>query len=162
MSSAPGSHRWWIFDGRHQFESRAASLFDPASARGHRLAVVSEAPDAHRWPGHMLDSGRLELVPSEDLYREVFEADADGRRAIIFDALARAIADGYSGLTVIADASALVTQPGDPYEFLEWERLVDDFAAVEPLDVLCAFDSRALSLWWLGPLLDHHAGGMDR
>jgi hypothetical protein len=115
MSPGPGDHRWWLFDGPRHFAARAGALLGPATQRGHRVVLATEPSARQHWPDTMPPSGHFELLEAEALYQLVVEKDADGRRGILFDAVARAIADGYSGLTILVDATRVVSEAGDPF-----------------------------------------------
>ncbi len=55
------------------------------------------------------------------------------------------LADGYEGVRVAADNSALAADPEAFRRWLEWEHLADQFLLQHPVTGLCAFDTRRLS-----------------
>jgi len=160
-------HVCWFYDDVPDLASAARDFLLDGLARGERVLCVGDAtirsvtegaaalPDA----GELVRSGRLDLVPVGAIYA------AGGARRTVADqlrfysqAVDRALEDGYAGLRVTADVSALAGDPGQ----LEWEQAADRFIAEGPgMATLCAYRADAVGEPLRDRLLQVHplAGG---
>ena len=69
-------------------------------------------------------------------------SDPDRLLAIYAAATDEALAEGFSGLRVVADVTDLATDPGCQ---CRWESVADRFMAERPLSALCCYDRRRLA-----------------
>lgn len=106
-----------------QLEADLAGVPDlPAEvARGVRLAVLG------------------------DLYRAGSVIDPDEMLATFTAATEDAVAQGYAGLRVVADATPLIRTPEQLAAFATWEHKADRYMTGHPLSAMCGFDRTELS-----------------
>jgi ABC-type transporter Mla MlaB component len=137
---------------------------------GQRLMYISEqSPVAQRAAlaplGDLdgrLERGELELRTVSDVY-ETLPIDPETQLAVFRAATDRALADGYTGLRVAADATPLVLEPSARDAHVSWESIADRYMAEHPLAALCGYDERMLPRELLAELdCVHPAGNEDR
>ena len=147
----PHDHVGWFGDGADELNAVAAAAFADGARRGEKLMFVAEDPEPGCLSGvdgleRLLATRQLELFTVDAVYGtgSTFNASA---QLVTFEAvLADALADGYRGIRVVADATSLVR--GDEESFrrwLEWEQLADRFEATSRVTGICFFDRAALT-----------------
>lgn len=88
-----------------------------------------------------IGSGRLQIVDNATAYAALRESDGAGLLREWDAVLARALAEGYGGLRVVADNTAVLTGSDDDYvHWLEWEQRTDRWQAQHPVVGVCWFD----------------------
>lgn len=147
--AGPADHLCWVYDDPASFAAVAGQFLADGLARGERLLFVGDAEgiDALRSPGAALpgvdalvDRGVLELVPVEGAYRPG-QFDPDRQLAYYDEVTRRAVADGYTGLRVVADVTALAAETADQADLVRWEHLADEFFVHGPgMSAMCAYD----------------------
>lgn len=147
----PHDHVAWYGDGDADLYALAATVLDAGATHNDKLLFVSEDPD----PGELGDvrdldrllaSGQLELHAVDEVYPAGGAFSAPDQLATFEAVLGDALAQGYRGIRVVADNTALVS--GDEDEFrrwLEWEQVTDRFQAASAVTGVCFFDRRRLS-----------------
>jgi hypothetical protein len=138
-------HLGWRFRGQAQFEGFAAPFLAAGAARHERLVLVSDEPRRELWPGWLLGTGQLVIASTDEIYGPERVVDPETQHRTFEGVLADALADGYAGLTVVADNSSLVEGPERLAAWLEWEAIADRFMAENPVTGLCAFDETRVS-----------------
>lgn len=145
-----GDHLCWAFDDDDRFASALESYVADGLASGQRVACfLAEAkPEAfldrlrERRPGtdEALEDGTLVLGSFEEAYLSGGAFDPDARIED-YERMARdALSDGYQGLRIMGEATAMVG--AFPDEWPAYELRADLLAARYPLVALCAYDVR--------------------
>jgi hypothetical protein len=137
-------HLGWRFRGPAQFEGFAAPFLAAGAARLDRLVLVSDEPRRDLWPEWLLGTGQLVIASTDEIYGTDRRVEPDDQLRTFTGVLAEALADGYAGLTVVADNTSLIEGPERLAAWLEWEELADRFMAENPVTGLCAFDETRL------------------
>ncbi|MFJ4653305.1 MEDS domain-containing protein [Nocardia sp. NPDC088792] len=141
-------HACWAYTTRSERDAAAVEWLLAGAALGQRLFVVTADEDAA--------AGLLEAVVSasdtatvrgivnvaiEDAYDLSGPIDAGAQLALYSGMVAQAIADGFNGLRVFADITALIADPARRAGHARWEHIADAWmAAGNPLAPLCAYD----------------------
>ena len=143
-------HGCWLY--RDDAELRLAVVEHLTEGRrlGQRLLYAGDKPveglradlDALEGAGALLRDGGLSVLPSAEFYRPGAPSHPEGRLATYVEATERAVADGYAGVRVAAEASTLVSEQGGRSAHTRWESLADRYMASRPLSTLCLYDRR--------------------
>lgn len=173
-SAAPGAHVCWGYDCGVEFARTAAAFLGDGIARRERLVYVADGPpEALRAAiGPLLDveeleaDGALVLQPVRELYEPDGSFDVGRQVAAYRDLAGAARRDGFAGLRVAADATALVRGRDARLRFVGYELAVDRLMAAGTMTALCAYDRRELGAA-VGDLaavhpLQHGLGDADR
>jgi anti-anti-sigma regulatory factor len=148
----PHDHMAWYGDGEAGLYAMAGAALQAGARRREKLMFVADQPDPDRLSGvqeldRLLDTGQLELAAIADVYGDWSTFSASKQLRTFEDVLAAALADGYTGIRVVADNTALVREDEDGFRrWLAWERLTDDFQAKSAVTGICYFDRGALSV----------------
>jgi len=147
----PHDHVAWFGDEAGELYSVASTALADGARRGEKLMFVAEEPDPALLSGidevdRMLATGQLELFAVDAVYGNGNAFSASAQLATFERVLTDALADGYSGIRVVADNTPLVR--GDDESFRRWsawEQLTDRFQAASAVTGVCFFDHAALS-----------------
>lgn len=135
MSTGPDArHVCLAFDSRAELEARARDFLAAGRAAGERTWFV--AADAPALP--------LPFVPLGDTYRAGAVVDPRAQVAAYAAATEQALADGFTGLRVAADATPLVRTAAQLDAFAQYEYRVDRYMRDHPFTAMCAYDRAAL------------------
>ncbi|HEX2038458.1 MAG TPA: MEDS domain-containing protein [Acidimicrobiales bacterium] len=150
-SARPGGHVCWCFDDHVDFREAAGAFLAEGRQLGERLVYVAdgtedELPRQLAGLGDidgLLATGALLVEPARRLYdADAFDAVAQCRT---YETLvASALEDGYTGLRVAADATALVTDEEARRRFVAYEASVDRLMAERPMTAMCAYHAPIL------------------
>jgi anti-anti-sigma regulatory factor len=147
-----GEHRCWVYDDRQAFRDQAVEFLLAGLRAGQRVQYLGSGA-ATELTGelaafHDLDdllrTGRLTVSSLDDLYGVDEVVDPQVPVAGYRVATQAALADGFSGLRVVADATALVRTPAQRQAFARYEHLIDRYMAQHPFAAMCAYDVRVL------------------
>jgi hypothetical protein len=147
----PHDHVAWYGDGSDDLYELAAAALAAGARRNEKLMFVSEAPDPERLSGvtaldQLLDSGQLELVATDDVYGDWGTFSAASQLATFEGVLAQALADGYTGIRVVADNTSFARGDDECFErWLSWEQVTDRFQAQSNVTGICYFEPGAMS-----------------
>jgi hypothetical protein len=141
----PSAHIGWLVAGRAEFEDAVARFFAEGVARGERQMLVVDDPVAAQWPKRLVERGVLVIASIGDTYGAARIVNAATQRQVFAACLARALAEGYTGIRVAGDNSSLVDTPERLHAWLRWEQVADRFMADNPVTGLCAFDKTRLA-----------------
>ncbi|MCU1373349.1 MAG: hypothetical protein JWO68_635 [Actinomycetia bacterium] len=149
-SATSGAHLCWVFEDA-SFSDIATSFLAEGVARNERVVLVAEGdPDAlldlvPALPdrGRLVSRGALVVADVRGLYSAGHDLGAR-QVAVYAELTAAALADGFTGLRVAADATLLVAEPADRRRFLHYELAVDHFITRAPMMALCAYDASVL------------------
>ena len=143
----PNDHLCWPFDDFTEFRARAAEFLVDGLELGQRACYVARGDQAEL-AGHLesqpvlaaaVREGSAEVISLQSRYltgttvtpRAQVEAYAAATRA--------AVHDGFTGLRVAADATALVRSPESLDAFCRYEHLVDRLMTTAPFSAMCAY-----------------------
>jgi anti-anti-sigma regulatory factor len=87
----------------------------------------------------LLAAGAVHVLRTPDVYGTGAPVDPDRVVAFCAAATEQALADGFRGLRVSADATELIRTPAHRDAFARYEFLVDRYMADHPLSGLCGF-----------------------
>jgi hypothetical protein len=138
----PCDHIGWVHRGRDQFTALARAFLAEGSACGEKLLYVAEQPEPDGPAGlaSTLAPSVLQVATIDEVYGSSGIVDAMTQRDTFAKALAAARAEGFTGIRVAADNTALVTDEAGFRAWLGWELAADQFMAANPVTGLCAFD----------------------
>lgn len=110
------------------------------------MVFVGDDPDRLRRAGfagtdELIDRGALQLQTVRDTYEDF--SDPTAQLAMFEDLLERSLAEGYTGISVVADNSTLAAGSDDAFAaWLAWEATADALQATRPVSGVCYFDRR--------------------
>ena len=140
-------HACWGFDDLADLQTAAAEFLAEGAELGQRLMFVG-GPEAEAMVREadpmrsLVQAGTLQVAPFDAIY-------PGGRRMANVDQLAmyegatdQALADGFTGLRVLAEVTSLASPDGAWQDQVAWESYADRYMATRPLAALCCFDRR--------------------
>jgi anti-anti-sigma factor len=144
-----GDHVCWVYDGDDDAFDRAVGRFLTGGLeRGERLlAVGARVIDSLRRSSTglgdvdaLLTDGTLRTLELGAAYDTSTAFSPDEQFAYYDAETQRALADGYSGLRVVAEISALAADPAARPALVRWEHLADDYVASgSGFTAMCAY-----------------------
>jgi len=145
-------HACWIFDQQHEFVEAALEYLTDGLRAEQRIVYVGSEPVEEQREllaplgdvGGMIDKGALQLFELTNLYESGKPVDPEVRVAVYLAATDAAVADGYTGLRVAAQATDLVAGPHAREAHLRWESIADRYIATHPLSAFCGYRRGAL------------------
>src|SRR5215471_3633712 len=145
-------HACWVFDRPEEFVGAALEYLTDGLRAGQRIAYVDSEPVERQREllaplgdvGAMIDQGALQLFELADLYEIGQPVDADAQVATYLAATDAALVDGYAGLRVAAEATALASEPDTWDAHVRWESIADRFISERPLSALCGYQREGL------------------
>lgn len=145
-------HACWIFDQRQEFVDAALEYLTDGLRAEQRIVYVGSEPVEEQREllaplgdvGKMIDEGELLLFELASLYRAGEPVDPDTQVAIYLAATDAALADGYTGLRVAAQATDLARDPRTREAQVRWESIADRYVATRPLSAFCGYQRGAL------------------
>jgi anti-anti-sigma regulatory factor len=146
----PHDHVAWYGSGTADLYALASQALAAGARRGEKLLFIAEDPDPARLElddlDRLLARGRLQVLPVESVYG-TSSSFSPRRQLAIFEAvLADAMADGYPGISLVADNTPFVLGgEGGFRRWLRWEQLTDRFASNSNVIGICYFDRDLLS-----------------
>jgi hypothetical protein len=141
-----GDHVCWSFEDPDAFHSAVVQFLGDGLLAGQRVMYVAESADvAHRIATDEILQGAWSTgSASVDLIEQAYGHGSIGdpyeQVAVLTEATEQALADGYTGLRVAANATSLVGTPRDLDAFARYEHLVDRMMTAMPLTGMCGFD----------------------
>jgi anti-anti-sigma regulatory factor len=140
-------HVAWWGRGPEDLDQIALDAFAAGARRHERMMFVTAEPRTSRLAqspetASMIDAGDLELASLADVYPGGAGFDAATQLTVFEQALDDALAQGYSGIRVVADNTPLVQGSDTAFaSWLEWEYLADQLQATRPVIGVCYFDA---------------------
>ncbi|SEF19999.1 MEDS: MEthanogen/methylotroph, DcmR Sensory domain [Amycolatopsis pretoriensis] len=133
---------------RAEFTARARDFLAAGLAAGERVLYVAPGDEA-TLIAQLRETGRFDaglrrgavLVSSVDsTYTTGTVVDPAGQVRLYAAATEEALAAGFTGLRVAADATSLVRTPAQLDAFARYEHLVDRYMAAHPMSAMCGYD----------------------
>lgn len=161
----PGDHVCWSFTDDADYGDSVTQYLLEGLAAGERLAYLADAStdddlladltgvdDAE----DLARRGDLLLLPVRQAYAPAGWLDPSERIEGYRAAAHQALAAGYTGLRIAANATAIAADPALRDDFVRYEHLVDGMISSEPLLALCAYDERTVDPRTLAGLRGTH------
>jgi ABC-type transporter Mla MlaB component len=152
VTSVPGPHAadhlCWVYDDDATFDAAVRQFLAGGLARGERLLCVGERVIDSVWADgapvdgveSLLADGRLELLTVAQAYAATGRFAPERQLAFYDAATRRAVADGYRGLRVVAEITALAADAASRADLVRWEHLADEFMAHgSGMSAMCAY-----------------------
>jgi hypothetical protein len=157
-------HVCWSYDDRAEVGLRVAEFLLDGLERGQRVLYVgtgdaealADAVRAVDGIGTALADGAAEVVSLDARHPGGPVIDPEYQVRTYAKATERALAAGYRGFRVAAEATSLVRSQAQLTAFLHYEHLVDQYMAGHPFSALCAYDRTRLSEQALEQLASVH------
>lgn len=150
IGSTRSVHLGWGYHDRDEFLCAAAQFIDKGLARNELVQFVAdgspkELRSALTNAGVRHDPG-VRVTSAVEFYPTSAGGvlDPDAAIAGLHEAARQAIDEGYTGLCIVGDATALVRHPEGRNAFARYEFLADRAIAGLPVTAMCAFDVTAL------------------
>jgi hypothetical protein len=152
LSEAPDAgaadHFCWVYDDDRDLGTAVGRFLSGGLARGERLLVVGDGiiETLHRdtlpfgGADALFASGALATLSVAEAYDGSGQFTPEQQLAFYGAATQKAIDDGYTGLRVAADGSALAADPASRPALVRWEHMADDFVAQgSGFTAMCAY-----------------------
>jgi MEDS: MEthanogen/methylotroph, DcmR Sensory domain len=157
----PHDHAVWFGDGSAALYATASEALAEGVRRNEKLMFVAKDPDASLLEGldalQLIEDRQLEVVDVEAVYGGGTDFSASAQLATFQRVLDDALADGYSGIRVVADNTSLAQGDDESFaRWLAWEQLTDHFQAGSLVTGICFFDASAISAERLADLAALH------
>jgi hypothetical protein len=148
----PGSspHESWQFVGRQDFQARANEHVLSSLDREQWVQYVGDAPHGQlrdelaALPGgdRLMARGGWGVSSVDDFYRYCDDRVVDPERSLAarVEDIEHALAAGFTGLRIVADATAVVARPEQADAFARYEYLLEQAMTTLPAGALCAHD----------------------
>jgi anti-anti-sigma regulatory factor len=140
-------HVCWSYDDA-EFLGHAREFLAEGLALGQRVCLVADgaaddlAADLCATEGmeRALRTGAARVAPVGDMYRFDAVIEPEAQVAAYARATEEALADGFTGFRVAAEATTLVRRPAQRDAFARYEHLIDEYMTTRPFAALCAYD----------------------
>ncbi len=147
------AHACWGFDRRQEFVDAALEFLTDGLRNGQRIVYVGSEPvDEQRerleplgGVGAMIDEGALLLIDLNGIYETGEPLDPNAQLAVYSAVTDAALAAGYTGVRVAAQATSLVREPETWDAHLRWESMADRFMSVRPMSAMCGYERDLVS-----------------
>ena len=141
-------HLCWIYEDDESFDAAVERFLAGGLARGERLLCIGDdvverlggeyplLPGA----GALVERGALELLTVAEAYDAAGAFSPERQFAYYQAQTQRALDDGYTGLRVLAELTALAADAQRRPELVRWEHLADAFmASGSGMTAMCAY-----------------------
>lgn len=172
----PFGHLGWGYRDRAEFLSQAGAYIADGWAQGQWIEYVGDADRATLAAelaaipaaAAPLAAGAVEVMPAAEFYACPSGIDRlDPQRAVAarIAGTEQVVAAGYTGYRAVVDATAMATTAARRAAFSQFEYLIDQVMATQPISALCAYDitrlgeAAAAELVCLHPYTDPHTTG---
>jgi anti-anti-sigma regulatory factor len=150
MTSGLVDHACCVYDGEAQLRSTASAFLAAGVAAGQRPIRIGPGPlddlvAAVLGPAAPPD---VDIRTVEEVYGSGPGIDPEPTLAAFRSELAAALADGYSGLRVVAVLGSTADGPQAAQSVARWEHVAGVWQSSQPVASICAYDRR---------LVDHDA-----
>jgi anti-anti-sigma regulatory factor len=141
-------HICWAFDTPGEFRSPAARFLSDGLASRERVIYIADGAresDLEPFDGfaEAFATGAAQ-VQDLGIYGSGWQDDPSAQVLAYAEATDQALAEGYSGLRVAAEATPLVRTPRTRALFSRYEHLIDVFMTQHRFSAMCAYDRTEL------------------
>lgn len=133
-------HVCWRYESAADFRRRAHAFLAEGLALGHRVLCVASDEAADLIEDLPVGDDAVRFASVEATYQPGMVVDPQIQVDTYTRLTQQAVADGFTGLRVAADATLLVREPKQRAAFARYEHLVDQFMAEHPFSAMCAYD----------------------
>ncbi|WP_143268793.1 MEDS domain-containing protein [Amycolatopsis vastitatis] len=141
-------HVCWGYRRRSEFLARAREFLAEGLAEGARVLYVAPGDEAvltgqlrtAGWFEEGVGRGAVRFASVESTYASGAVVDPAGQVEFYAAATSEALADGFTGLRVAADATSLVRTPAQLDAFARYEHSADRYMATHPMSAMCGYD----------------------
>lgn len=144
-------HVCWTHDGDDEFRDRALDFLAEGIALGQQVmyvgpGCVEELAEVLRPLGgdRLVQGGAARVLSLPDVYGSGTPVSPEAQLAGYVQASDAAIAAGYHGLRVAAEATSLVVDDDRRDAFLRYEHLIDRAMCHRPIAAMCGYDRTVL------------------
>ncbi|PRX45212.1 DcmR-like sensory protein [Prauserella shujinwangii] len=147
-------HVCWVYEDIADVRKRIVDFLADGLALGQRVCYVTESAAPPGELPRLLDGlggvddalreGALQIQSLAHRYTGFTGVGPADQVAAYAAATREALAAGYTGFRVAAEATGLVREPEQRASFARYEHLVDRYMTREPFAALCAYDRRVL------------------
>ena len=145
-------HACWTYEDDAELIRAAAAFLADGVRLGQRLIYVASGPfeRLHAQVGEMarenrlVGQGTLEILSLDATYAAGAGIDPEALLATLSAATEQALADGFTGVRVVGDATALVADPRNWAAHTRWEAVADRYMASMPYSGMCCYDRRVV------------------
>lgn len=109
----------------------------------------------------LIDDGALQILSLPAIYSLGEPIDPHAQLAVYAQATEDALKEGFAGLRVGAEVTALVSAPSTWEAHIRWEAFADRYMAAMPLAALCCYDTRQVPRHVVGDLSCVHPAAVD-
>jgi MEDS: MEthanogen/methylotroph, DcmR Sensory domain len=142
-------HVCWRYDDPAEFRLRAGEFLADGLAAGQRVLYVGAAEpqaltgelSAVEGVREAVAAGAACVASVRGTYLGGTVVDPDEQVASYRELTEQALVDGFSGLRVAADATALVATAEQVNTFARYEHRIDRYMARQPFAAMCAYDA---------------------
>ncbi|GHJ46986.1 hypothetical protein Cs7R123_43280 [Catellatospora sp. TT07R-123] len=136
-------HLCWAFDTHDEFRTLAARFLADGLAAGQQVVYLAESAGAAELDGFggfaAARASGAARVQDLSIYDRSLLAEPRAQVRAYAQATEQALAAGYTGLRVAADATPLVRTPADRSAFARYEHLVDVYMTRHPFAAMCGY-----------------------
>jgi anti-anti-sigma regulatory factor len=145
-------HLCWTYDDPMELRDRTLEFLGEGLEQSLRVCYVSSGsvaslrldlqglPDLER----EIYRGAVKIVSLESMYRAGTTIDASAQVNVYRTYTDVALADGYAGFRLVAEATPLVKTKEQLLSFVGYEYLVDGLMATRPFSAMCAYNTAAI------------------
>ncbi|MFC5728148.1 MULTISPECIES: MEDS domain-containing protein [Nocardioides] len=159
-------HLCWAFEDAQEFRARAGCFLAEGLQLGEQVWYVGSGDvtaledELRELPGmeQALHSGAAKADSIEAAYPTGTVVDPAAQVAAYARATAQAVAAGFTGLRVAADATALVRTPEQLDAFARYEHLIDRYILTAPFSAMCAYQRSLVGDGSIAALACMHPG----
>jgi anti-anti-sigma regulatory factor len=145
-------HLCWSYDDPRELRTRTAEFLGAGLEQGLRVCYVSDGSvdslrlDLQGVPNldRELDRGTIRIVPIDGVYPTGSIVDASAQVEVYREYTEEALADGYAGFRLVAEATPMVRSKEQLRAFVGYEFLVDGLMARRPFSAMCAYNTTVL------------------
>jgi hypothetical protein len=141
----PHDHVFWCGEGESDLYRLASTALAAGARRHEKLMFVAEQPQVERLGEiehleALLDRKQLEVLDLEAVYGSPSAFDQERQLATFEAVLGDALADGYTGIRVVADNTPFARLDDRGFRrWLRWEQITDHFQAGSMVTGICYF-----------------------
>ncbi|WP_319458406.1 MEDS domain-containing protein [Micromonospora sp. RTP1Z1] len=145
-------HVCWAYDDPAALDARAVAFLAAGLAAGERVWLAAAGTpdsltrrlDGLPGLGDALRRGSARMVSVDDAYGVDEVIDPETQVQHYAAATDGALADGYTGFRVMAEATPLARTAAQRDAFTRYEHLIDRYMRTRPMSAVCAYDRREL------------------
>ncbi|WP_245931556.1 MEDS domain-containing protein [Actinokineospora auranticolor] len=140
-------HLCWAFTEPGEFFTRAREFLSEGLAAGKQVCLIAPGSDRSLLDelrpiagiDALLERGAVRVRSLDTVYGDGDVVEPEEQVGFYTAETERAVADGFTGLRVAAEATELVRTPAQLGAFARYEHAVDRYMAASTFDAMCAY-----------------------